>query len=51
MDSKLTDEEVWLRIYCAAIGNSQTSHYEAEFVADMGLKEFKAFREANKDVK
>ena len=39
-DIELTDEEIWLRIYCAAVSNNRIL-YEPFDYADEGLKLFK----------
>lgn len=39
-DIILTDEEIWLRIYCAAVSNNRILHEPFEY-ADEGLKQFK----------
>jgi hypothetical protein len=38
----MTDEEVWIRVFCAVIAGNVNASAGAAAVADRGLAEFKA---------
>jgi hypothetical protein len=40
MRSRLTDEEVWLRCYCAGLSSAENCDYAID-MADMGIKNFR----------
>lgn len=40
--ASMTDEEVWLRVYCAAVSGNVNAASQAKAIATNGLAEFKA---------
>lgn len=47
--TKLTDEEVWLRAYCAAISSGDFSQLSCNNVAGQALRDFKSRFKKNND--